>query len=56
MIYKKKLTKNEVLEAIAIMMSESLPHTMKGYLDLSFDDDNGIEITITEEVPQNLLS
>ena len=48
MILLKKLSGKEVLEALAKLTVDKLPKDIDGDLELSFDDDGGVEIYFTQ--------
>jgi len=48
MIYTKKLTSQEVLEAITSLVLETLPEGKVGDVHASYDEENGIEVVFIE--------
>lgn len=48
MILLKRLSGTEVLEAIAKLTVDKLPENIDGDLELSFDDEGGVEIYFTQ--------
>lgn len=44
MILTKKLTRKEVLETIAIVAAETLPPDSKGTINVTYDENDGVEI------------
>lgn len=52
MILMKKLTRKEVLETIAIVAAETLPPDSKGTINVTYDEDDGVEIIYRE--PEDL--
>ena len=55
MILRKKLSSEEVLEALAAMAAETIPEEMDGSLSLSYDDDGGVEIYFVEKGSEESL-
>jgi hypothetical protein len=56
MIFYKKLTQEEVLEAIAHLTVQTLPEDVKGEIILHAYDDGSIEITVVEDAKGTSLN
>lgn len=48
MILTKRLTRKEVLETIAMVAAETLPPDSKGTIDVTYDEEDGVEIVYRE--------
>lgn len=53
MILTKKLTRKEVLEALAYLAAQTLPDNADGVLDITYDAEDGVEIVYREPSKEN---
>jgi hypothetical protein len=49
MILIKKFTSKEILEILGSMVEQTLPKGSKGKLNLSYDDNGGVEVVFVEK-------